>query len=274
MNLAGSSAPCGHRQQRAHAELAHVLLFQHLAAQLVAARQRLCLIREVARGADVARQIPQVLGEVLSGPQRRTALHRRGLGPRALAGQAQRNPGERLAVVLLALELIEAIGDIGRNGCAVQQCPLAVAAFHLHLGQEQRRLRCAAVGQRSHRGAHRFAVLLGPEIGCLPEPDEEHALGRDPGHTVQQQRAAQASLQIAVREDARQVPFGCALDGLGGGGQLAALEHAGHDATALDRGRVCSFCAKLHLALRFRESIEMVRSRSKFASGHPQSQSA
>ena len=132
MSLAGSCAPLVTASSAPMPSFSMSFSSSTSQSQLVAARQRLGLLREVGRRADVARQVAEVLGEALPCRERRAALDRGRRRPGAPAGQAQRELGEALALVLLALELVEAVGGIGRHRCAVQQRPVAVALLHLH----------------------------------------------------------------------------------------------------------------------------------------------
>ena len=171
-----------------------------------------------------------------------------------------RASGERLAVVLLALELVEAIGGIGRNRRAVQQRPRrGRGSFTLTSARYSVASDCAAVGQRAHRGADRLAVLLGAEIG-LPcrGPTSSTRSAAIPGTSCSSSvvprrpsRSPCARMRDRCPLDARSMALAASLSS-------PALEHARHDATALDCGPgSAAFVLNSTSLSCFRESIEM-----------------
>ncbi len=130
------------REQRAHPELFHVAPLEHFDAELLLAGELLRLLREIGRGADVAGQVAEILGE------RDAGRDRAALGGAALRGRFRRLPRdpehdrlERARRRLLALHRVEAVERLGGAERGMTRAPRRIALLHRQLAERRARAR-------------------------------------------------------------------------------------------------------------------------------------
>ena len=240
-----------HRQQRAHAEFFHVVALQHLHFHAVALGEFACLLREVGRGAEVGRQIPEILREQHAVRDGEALFQARlGAPPRRFVAHAEGELAQRgLLLIAPAFHAVKAVARFARHRDRLRDAPRDVALHIPDLGEMQRSLRGAGRVQRPDRRCHRLAVLLVAELAVAAETHQQHALARNVRHVMQQERAAELAIHVAAREDGGQMSARCAIERGTRGAELARLEHADHAATGADALRTPAFYAKFHRIL-------------------------
>jgi hypothetical protein len=96
------------------------------------------------------------------------------------------------------------------------------------------------------RRGERRAIRRLVEIALAAEAHQQHAVGGDLRHVVQQQRAAELALEVAAPQHVAQVVARGDVDALRRGGELAALEHPNHHATRALLLGAAALYAKFH----------------------------
>ncbi len=226
------------RQQRTHAELFHVGALEHFDLELEFLAQRLRGLREVARVADVAAQVAQVLGQRHAFGDRHAVL--RGGFERLvdLAGDEQRDllHAANLGTLLLARHVV-LVGAVGEQARGELHARSERTAGHVAVGHADDGI--GRVGRGEHprpadqRGAHgRIAEVL-----ALAQADQQHAFGRHARQVLQHQRRARCVFEVAALQLGGDLAAGRGVERLRGAGQRAVGEHANGDDAGLDGGR-------------------------------------
>ena len=233
-------APARDGEQRAHAELAHPLLFENLGAdRLVLVGEGERVLREVLRRADVAGPVAEVAGEPLA------RVDGGGLGDRApgggaIAGGADRHPAHARAgrPFRFGPALVEPVDGIPVGFRDAADPPGLVPAAHLRLAEEVGHASRTRAGHRPGGrpgGPPEAAVVQSP---VLPEPHEQDPPRGDPGRAVQQRRRAGRPGEVAVRDELPERTTGRFVDRFRRGGQAAPFVRAEHETVGTPRERV------------------------------------
>ena len=234
----GLTAAARDGEQGTHAELLHLCLFQHRDFQLAALGELAGFIREIARGADVGRQVAQgagqgdAAGDGRANPQAFFRL----LALFAAAGQQRELLQRRLVLVFAgALALVEAIGDFLSGFYRVAREPEGVRALDGEQGEGTHGFLHARLVQRAHRFLHRLAVAAQAEVALGTETHQQHALRLEFGHIEQQQGLAGAPLDGAALGQLAEIAVARLVQRMGRSGQLAAFEQP-HDQAGRSQG--------------------------------------
>eukprot|EP01022_Parablepharisma_sp_SALTPOND_P021765 TRINITY_DN435_c1_g1_i1.p1 TRINITY_DN435_c1_g1~~TRINITY_DN435_c1_g1_i1.p1 ORF type:complete len:1304 (+),score=494.29 TRINITY_DN435_c1_g1_i1:15351-19262(+) len=242
-------AAIGDRQEAAHLQGLQLLAVQHFHAQLELLGQLLGGVGQVGRGADVARQVAQVLGQGHAVGQ----CH--GFGQRGLGGGTSRHrdqEGDLLDArghrVLLAFEDVGAVVGVAAGQHHVADGPGQVAALDAIEGQGQGGVIAAQGGQGAYQGAAGGGKALVAEFFLGAQAQQHDAFGGNAGDATQQQGRARLARNIARLQ--RGADGAQLVQGTGGLGELAVFIDADHQCTGLDGGHggfcVQCFCAKVH----------------------------
>src|SRR6266567_2536863 len=241
-------AAAGYREERTHLELLELIALEDLAVEAQLPGKRLRALGEMARRADVPGEIAEVARDVHS-VRNRKAARGGGLAVGEIAtlrdreGELAQGPSH---LGRLALHLIESIHRFHGDYDGVLDPPGYFATLDLFLGQVNHRFVRAGFVQQPDRRADRAAEFALAKVAFLPEPDQQHAIGKRPANVVQQQRAAELPLHVAAADDFTDVSSGGAVDQLGGKARLAIVENPHHDAGAALLLRAAAFYGKFH----------------------------
>jgi hypothetical protein len=226
-------AAVGHRQERAHAQLLDRLAVMNLDAQAELLAQLLRLLAEVGRGADVARQVAEALGQFHAIGQRHT-LRQCALGLRIACRQQQRDLGQaRAALILLALQLVGAKRRLARRHRQHPGLPARVAALDRPVGRSQCHHAHAAAGIFNGR-FHRVAVgTVGQFAGCA-ETGQHHAWRGHALQVTQHHHVAALARGIATLDGCLQCAAADCIDTASRGTQRSVAVDADSNCVGLD----------------------------------------
>ena len=127
-------------KQRTHFQGFHVFLFQHFNLELVGFCQFLRLLGQIGRGADVARQVAEILGQVHAVGDRQASLGSFFADAQfGAARHVQDDAAQRAAhLFLLAFQAVEAVNPFHRHQYGLLDFPCGVAALDREFGEENR----------------------------------------------------------------------------------------------------------------------------------------
>ena len=185
-DAAGLGAALGDGEKRACAQLAQLLLVEHLDLQpLERLAQLPGLVRHVVRVADVRWQVAQVTSEAHAGGYRRGVADR--LFNLRLVGLVaeQGDLAEFGGVVLFALELLEQVLTVDQHFDQHAGPRIGVTVFDLHILHGEGRIATAKTLDDAERSARRLAPLARIELARLAGADEQDAFGFEAWHAVQ-----------------------------------------------------------------------------------------
>ncbi len=231
-----------------HAQCVHLVAVDDLAVQLVLDRQLLCRFGEMAGRTHIGWQIGKILGQIESLADCLT-LDQGSLGggefvpPVDDEGQLAQRPAH---LVLLALELVEAIDRLVRDDHRLSHTPRRTASPDGGVGQEDRPVERSRFIQRAYRHTDGVSELLVAELLLLAESNQQHPVAQGTGNVVQQQGGTCLALHVAASDDVRQMVPGCIVEDFAGQRQLPRFEDADHDTGTALLLRAATFYAKFH----------------------------
>jgi hypothetical protein len=147
---------------------------------------------------------------------------------------------------LLALGALVAILLVEGRGDGVAHGEVAVQLRRGGGGQGAEGLRGAGLVEVGEGGGQGLAVGLAVVFFLGTQADEEHPLGGQGGHLMQQQGPAGLAVQVPLAEDAAQMALAGGVDELGGRRQLALLEDAENETGAGTPRQVAALDAEFH----------------------------
>ena len=194
-------------EESAHAQLAHILFFQHGGLDLfVRLAQCQGLGGEVGRGADIARQIAKSLGQCHAmrdgGGLRNDLLQLR----RRLAQRGKGDVFQFRAVGGFAFQAVGAERLLGGDEHRLPQQPCRILP-KLVCGQIQRSFFGRRAVQCLEQRLQNLDTGLGGLLVGLAQPDQQHALAGDTGQLVQQERGCGFAAHVALRDQIAQGVF-------------------------------------------------------------------
>ena len=237
------------RQEGAHAEPLELGLAEHPRAdRAVLAREALGDGAEVARRADVRRQVREVAGQGCAGGDGGAVFEAAlgggefgavGAGDAHLLQARRRRPARGLEVGDLVAAAADRLGDEAR--------PVVRIDVGDALGRDQHeRIARARAQQRLGRGGERAPVGAAVPVLGGAEADQEDARRRAAAEVRQQQRLAEPPREVALIDDAREAPAECAVEVSRDRRQRATVVDADDGAFRARPARSAGLCCELH----------------------------
>ena len=175
------------RKQGIHAELFHIGRVKNFAFQLELGGHRLRLLGQVARVANVGRQVAECFGQRHPLSDGDTLIERFFGKCQFIAPFDTKRQLAQLTAnfILFALELIKLVSCIQRNHRGLANPPGDTAFFDGEFGQENGGVEGACLIERFDRSSHRITEFLLAEILFLAETDQQDAFAQSAGHLLQ-----------------------------------------------------------------------------------------
>ena len=238
-----------HRQQGTHPQFLHILALEQFQAELPFFCELPCLLAEVGRRADIAREVAQVLGQVHACAYRLPLAQTAPGGSRVARHGQNFDVRKRARFALFAFHGVEAIGAFGGHQRHLARFPGCIAAAGFDIAHAQRKGAGAGFLRGLDRGARRIAVLAFVQLRLFAQPDEQHALRRKALDAVQDQRSTELAFHVAAAQDFAERTLRRAVECAGSCAQFAAGIHTHGDTGCGAHLRRAAFCAKLQRLL-------------------------
>ena len=225
------AAAVGDGQQRAHAQFLHVLALEHFDFELVAARERTGLFRQICRRADVRRQVAEVAGEIDAFADRH-AFCQRCFQPGGFFAESEHQALQGFFAVLAAFQALEAVSRFERYLRGLRDHPCRIVLLHLYLRDEEGRLAGAGIGERPYCAAYPVTEFLWVGRLLLAETGKQDALAGNAGQVEKHDGCARLRVEAAVLEHRGDAAARGAIQRFRGLRQFAGGKHRNHDAAA------------------------------------------
>ncbi len=236
------------RQQGQGAELLELFLAEHghLQGAIGGSTQLLGTLAQVARRADVARQIAQrarfIDAHADGGTDAQAGFQ---LGLTLLVGTNHAQAGQRDGLARLALHLGEAIGSAQRALGDHARHPVSLTQLEIQLETSEGRVFDGQLEQGGHGGVEATLVTAFVELFLTAETGQQQALSAEARSEGHQQGIAELGLEVAALDQLGNQLLAGIVESCRSTGEVA-LDDRYHDAGGFKLGRIGSDYRKFH----------------------------